>query len=264
MITSHLTPSENKLLAKVDALLELCPLTNLVLGKVPKFVQELDLLREKRQLINQESVKKHEAKASKETAVADVSTEKEALVVYMDEAMGRFRVFAKKEGDSALSKLVAQTSYSQLSKQTPLVLEASLNAFVATVEKLDADTLTQYGIDKTWLPTLSAKIVDYKAANASKETLKTNKPKATRQFKSVMADIQDHLNTLTDLLGGYKDKAPEFYENCNALLTAKKKTAKKSAKKTPIKKMAAMKVQNALSDTAETTPTPTDTVVKKA
>ena len=236
MNQQHFTPSENTLLNKVDALLELCPVTHEALPIVSKFAEELALLREKRELINLQSVKRHAATSNKETAVAEVTTERESLVIYLNDALGMLSVYARKEKDTSLTKVIAQMVYSELVRQKPLVLIASLNTLAAAVEKLDADTLAQYGIDKTWLPTLKTKILAYKTSHATKETLKTNKPIATGEFKTVVSDIQDHLATLTDLMGGYKDKAPEFYTSLSNLLGVKKKTTKSAAKKKVPKK----------------------------
>ena len=236
MNQQHFTGAENTLLNKVDALLELCPATHEALPIGAKFAEELALLREKRELINLQSIKRTEATSSKETAVSEVSNEKEVLATNLIADLGMFRVYAKKEKDSTLTKAIDRMVYSELMRQKLLAFVASLNTFAAAVEKLDADTLAQYGIDKTWLPTFKTKILAYKASHATKETLKTNKPIATGEFKTVVSDIQDHLATLTDLMGGYKDKAPEFYTSLSNLLGVKKKATKSTAKKKVPKK----------------------------
>ena len=233
----NLTVTENALLSKVDSLLELCLPTNSALFRVPKFVEELNSLRDKRNLVNEESVKRHEAESSKETLVATTSTEKEALIKYLDDAMGTLRAFAKKEKDAALTKILPTMMYSNLVKCKTLELISCINTFIAIVEKLDATTLESYGIEKTWLPTVKSKVVDYKALNTTKEASKTNKPKATSQFKSVIAEIKEHINLLTDMVGGYKNDALEFHDSCVEILSPKKKAAKRTAKKRTAKSL---------------------------
>ena len=101
----------------------------------------------------------------------------------------------------------------------------------------DATKLAKYGVPSTWLATVKDKTLAYKANNTTKETLKTDQPKQTVEFKTVMADIKDYLLTLTNLVSGYKTDAPKFYEGCNALLAPKKKGGRSGSKKSTSKSL---------------------------
>ena len=74
------TKNEYVLLKIADDILNLCPLTNEMLQKVPKFAETIDLLRQRRNFVTEQSTKMHQAKSSKETLVVDASKEKENLI----------------------------------------------------------------------------------------------------------------------------------------------------------------------------------------
>ena len=227
------TKSEYVLLKTADDLLNLCPPTNLALNKVPKFAQTIDLLREKRNFITEQSAKMHQAKSSKETLVVNASQEKTNLIGFITDALGMLEEYADQEKAGQLKKQVPNLRVSNLNKQKGLAFDTTINAFVATIEKLDAAKLAEYGIDSDWLPMLKAKNAEYIALNSSKETSKTNQPKETSQFKTAINDINGYLKTLTKLVGGYKTKAPAFYEDCFKVLSVAKNPVKAMAKKTP-------------------------------
>ena len=239
------TKSEYVLLKIADDVINLCPPTNEVLSKVPKFAQTINLLREKRNFITEQSAKMHQAKSSKETLVVNASQEKTNLIGFITDALGMLEEYADQEKAGQLKKQVPNLRVSNLNKQKGLVFDTTINAFVATIEKLDAAKLAEYGIDSDWLPMLKAKNAEYIALNSSKETSKTNQPKETSQFKLAINDIKGYLKTLTKLVGGYKMKAPAFYEDCFKVLSVAKKPVTNTVKKTPTQTAVKMTVSKA-------------------
>ncbi len=242
-----LRKEEQKLIQTAEAVLELCPTTQSNLLIVPVFAETIDLLRDRLNHTDAQSVKRHEAKSNKEAVVTDVSAEKTALIQYVTEKLGAFAEYARKEKDTQLTNLLPSVRLAQLSKQKTVNLILAINTFVSAAEKLDATKLAKYGVSNTWLETVKDKTLAYKANNTTKESLKANQPKETVEFKTVIADIKDYLLTLTNLVSGYKADAPKLYEDCNALLAPKKKGArtgsKRSTSKSSMRTKAAKKLQ---------------------
>ena len=154
----------------------------------------------------------------KEGVVADVGTEKGDLALYVSKARGQFTEFLKREKSSQLANMLPHLTLSKLKKQNPLLLVTTINSFVSTVEELNTETLAQCGINQAWLSTLKNKVQAYKSNNATKETLKSNQPKETNNFRAVMTDIKDYLGTMTNLVGGYENVAPDYYKDCAQIL----------------------------------------------
>ena len=245
------TKSEYILLKTADDMLSLCPLTNEVLNKVPKFAQTIDLLRQRRDFITEQSTKMHQAKSSKETLVVNASQEKDNLIGFISDALGMFAEYADKEKDGQLKNQVPNLRATNLNKQKKLAFDTTINALVTTVEKLDVVKLGEYGIDNDWLSMLKTKNADYLALSLSKETSKINKPKETNQFKLAINDIKSYLKSLKNLVGGYKTKAPAFYEDCFKVLSVAKTAVKNTAKKNPtptVVKKTASKAKNKVGD----------------
>ena len=232
-----LTKEEQKLIKTAEAVLELCPPTESNLLIVPVFAETIDLLRDRLSHTGTQSVKRNEAKSNKEALVVDVSEEKTALIQYVTEKLGAFAEYARKEKDTQLTNLLPSVRLTQLNKQKTVNLILVINTFVSAAEKLDATKLAKYGVPNTWLATVKAKTLAYKANNTTKESLKADQPKQTVEFKTVIADIKDYLLTLTNLVGGYKEAAPKLHENCNAVLAPKKKGSRTSSKKSTSKSL---------------------------
>lgn len=228
------TKNEYVLLKIADDILNLCPLTNEMLQKVPKFAETIDLLRQRRNFVTEQSTKMHQAKSSKETLVVDASKEKENLIGYIGDSFGMLTEYADKENEGQLKKQMPNLRVTNLNNQKTLAFDTTINAFVATIEKLDVTKLADYGIDSDWLPTLKTKIADYIFLNSSKEMSKTNQPKETNQFKMAMNDIKNYLKSLLNLVGGYKSKAPAFYEDCFKVLSVTKNPVSSKSKKIPL------------------------------
>ena len=251
------TKSEYILLKMSDDILNLCPPTNEALKKVPKFAETINLLREKRNFITEQSAKIHQSKSSKETLVVDASQEKSNLIGFITDALGMLEEYADQEKAGQLKKQVPNLRVSNLNKQKGLAFDTTINAFVATIEKLDAAKLAEYGIDSDWLPMLKAKNSEYLVLNSTKETSKTNQPKETNQFKLAINDIKNYLKSLTKLVGGYKTKAPAFYEDCFKVLSVAKNPTTNAVKKTPTPttfKAVTSKVKNKEESTDAVTP----------
>ena len=110
------TKSEYVLLKIADDVINLCPPTNEVLSKVPKFAQTINLLREKRNFITEQSAKMHQAKSSKETLVVNASQEKTNLIGFITDALGMLEEYADQEKAGQLKKQVPNLRVSNLNK----------------------------------------------------------------------------------------------------------------------------------------------------
>ena len=230
MKSVNLTEGDKKLIKIAEAIIGVNPPTQEALLTVPLFAETLALLREKLTHTETQSVARHKAKSTKEAVVADVSKEKEDLAMYVSKALGAFTEFLNQEKNSQLANMLPNLTLAKLSKQNSLNMVTTINTFVARVEELNTQILATCGINKTWLPMLKNKVVAYKANNAAKETLKSNQPKETTQFRAVMNDIKGYLTTLTNLIGGYETAAPEFYRDCTQILVPPKKKPSKNAR----------------------------------
>ena len=236
MKSVNLTEGDKKLIKIAEAVVAVNLPTQEVLLTVPLFAETLDLLRGKLTHTETQSVARHKAKSMKEAVVADVSTEKEDLALYISKALGQFTEFLKREKNSQLSNMMPHLTLAKLNKQNPLLMITTINSFVSTVEELNTEILVKCGINEAWLPTLKNKVQAYKSNNAAKETLKSNQPKETTHFRAVMDAVQDYLTTLTNLVGGYEEVAADFYKDCvQILMPTKKKSSKNTQNKTQLK-----------------------------
>ena len=224
-----LAEGDKKLIKTAEAILTVNQPTEKVLLSVPLFAETIGLLREKLPKTETQSVAKHKAKSAKEAVVADVGTEKGDLALYVSKALGQFTEFLKREKSTQLANMLPHLTLAKLNKQNAVLLVTTLNSFVSTVEELNTETLAQCGINQTWLSTLKNKVQAYKSNNATKETLKSNQPKETNNFRIVMVDIKGYLATLTNLVGGYESVAPDFYKDCAQILMPPKKKSPKNA-----------------------------------
>ena len=225
-----LTEGDKKLIKTAETVLAVNLPTEKVLMTIPLFAETIGLLREKFTHTETQSVAKHKAKSAKEAVVADVSTEKGDLALYVSKARGQFTEFLKREKSSQLANMMPHLTLSKLSRQNAVLLVTTVNSFVSTVEELNTETLAQCGINEAWLATLKNKVQAYKSNNAAKETLKSNQPKETNNFRAVMTDIKDYLTTMTNLVGGYENVAPDFYKDCAQILMPPKKKSPKNIK----------------------------------
>ncbi len=231
MKNTKFTKSEHKLIATAEAINKLCTPDNSALPIVPIFAETILELREKLTHTSLQSVKRQEAQSNKEALVADVNEERTALIGHLEDALGQFKVYKRKENDTQLGNMLPNLTKTKLNRQTALDMTTTINTFVSSVEKLDTTKLAKYGITPTWVATLKDKMLNYTTNNKAKNALKSEQPKQTSQFKTVMTDIQDCLTTLTDLVGGYKETAFEFYNDSTAILAPTKKGSKKTSKK---------------------------------
>ena len=152
-----LSKQEQKLIKTAEAVLELCPPSELSLSIVPIFAETIDLLRERLTHTGTESVKRQESKSNKEAFVGDVVTEKNALIAYVTGTSSAFAEYARKEKDSQLTNLLSTIKLGQLGKQSPVNLILAINTFVSAAEKIDATKLAKYGVSNTWLATVKDK-----------------------------------------------------------------------------------------------------------
>ena len=236
MKSVNLTKSDKKLIKTGEAIVAVNPPTEKVLMTVPLFAESIGLLREKITHTETQSVVKHKAKSAKEAVVADVGTEKEDLALYVSKARGQFTEFLKREKSSQLANMLPHLTLAKLKRQNAVLLVTTVNSFASTVEELNTETLAQCGISKAWLSTLKSKVQIYKSNNATKETLKSNQPKETNNFRAVMTDIKDYLTTMTNLIGAYEDVAANFHKDCvQILMPTKKKSSKSVLEKTLLK-----------------------------
>ena len=230
MKSVNLTEGDKKVIKTTEAILAVNPPAEKVLLSVPLFAETISLLREKFKRTETLSVVKHKAKSMKEGVVADVGTEKGSLALYVSKSRGQFTEFLKREKSSQLANMLPHLTLSKLKKQNPLLLVTTVNSFVSTVEELNTETLAQCGINQAWLATLKNKVQAYKANNATKETLKSNQPKETNNFRTVMTDIKGYLATMTNLVGGYENVAADYYKDCAQILMPPKKKSPKNIK----------------------------------
>ena len=236
MNNSDYTLTEVQSLKTADAILAVCPIGHAALVKVAKFFTAIEGLRETRALVSDHSVARLQATSKKEVSVSNAQQEKTILVTHAADFAPVFKEYANKENNTHLAKALKKFTFPVLIRLSTLALTTKLTAFASTVETLDALKLSEYGVEKDWLPTLKTYMSNFTATDSSKELSKTQQPKATVNFKVVIKKIDGYLLTLTNLLIAYKAKDPEFYADCLKALTETKKTAAKktAAKKEPV------------------------------
>lgn len=234
------TQREDALLKKMDAVLELSLTHEAVLSHVPAFNDKIQLLREKRNLVTDQSVVKYQANRDKSAIVNDFAAEKLALIDFVNRNLGSFKEYAKSENDATLTTSLATVALSVLKKHKPMDLVTVLKSFAADVKKLKAERLAYHGLENNWATTLEEKTTYFNDLLPKKETSKSNKPLETNNFKSIINDINDIKTSLDNLIIRYETVNPEFYigylratGTLNAVIKKANKSAKAKAKSKP-------------------------------
>ena len=233
MAEKNYAAKEGALLKKADAVLELAQTHSSTLNHVPAFYDKMQLLREKRSLASVQSVVKHQATKNRQAMTGDTATAKDALAVLFGEALGHFKEYAKGENDNNFTNLLKDLTVSALKKKKPLDLVIVLRSFIETAKTLKADRLLYHGLVADWVATFDAKVTEYDDMIPKKESSKSNKPAETSNFKTIIGDIKDILESLTNLISDYKTINPEFQASIMHLLVGvrkKRKSLSKAAK----------------------------------
>ncbi len=236
MAKQNFTIKEASLLKKADAIIELCQAQNGSLSRVPAFEDKLQLLRDKRSQASTQSVVKHQATTNKAAVVNDAVAEKEALIVFMNDSLGLFKEYAKAENDVNLTNHLAGLRLTSLKRLKPMDLVITLNSFAETVKKMKADRLLYQGLEANWLSNLTEKVAHYESILPKKETFKSNTPAETTNFKAIMTDIQGTIESMNNLVSGYKKDNLDFHTNYTRILLARKSTTKNRNKNAKTKK----------------------------
>ena len=218
----------------VDTLIEVCTKYSSFLSIVPKFAEKFDLLKILRSEVSIQSVEKHQAQISKTTIVSDLDAEKLALATYVSQETALFLEFCQDEKEAGLQNMLPNLTLTKLKGQKPLNMVTTLQSFVKTASTINFVKAKQYGIDKTWVETLTNKVNNYNDLLPKQNTSKQNKPQSTADLRLSIKNLMVVKKSLDNLITGFRVKQPEFY---NAYKVAKvvASTAPKNNNKLPKK-----------------------------
>ena len=218
----------------VDTLLDVCAKYDSFLPLVPKFNEKYQALKLKRSEVGTQSVQKNQAKVSSTSIVTDVDTEKLALITYVCEDVSLFVQYCEEEKDTTLQSILPNLMSTKLKAQKPLNMVTTLQSFLTSVLKINFIKALDYGIEESWVTTLSDKVTNYNNLLPKHATTKQNKPQATVDLKTRIKEMMVIKREMDNLIPAFKKKQPEFfnaYKVAKVVATTTSKTGNKANKK---------------------------------
>ncbi len=230
MATKNYNARDLQQVKTVDTLIDVCTNYTAALPEIPKFNEKFEELKAKRANVGTLSLQKHQVEAGTVSIIGDASAEKLALGTYVSNSLGLFVEYCQDEKDSTLQTMLPSLVFSKITKQKPLNLVVTLQSFVMTAMKINFDKASAYGITQEWVTTLANKVTDYNAMLPKHNSAKQSKPQTTTDLKARIKEMMDIKKSMDNLIGGFREKNPEFYNAYGASKTVATITAKKTTK----------------------------------
>ncbi len=235
MATKNYNARDLQLVKTVDTLIDVCTTYNSALLQIPKFNEKFEELKAKRTNVSTLSLQKHQVGAGTVSIIGDAAAEKLAIGTYVSNSLGLFTEYCQDEKESTLQTMLPNLVISKITKQKPLNMVVTLQSFVVTAMKINFDKASAYGITQEWVTTLSSRVDEYNAMLPKHNSTKQSKPQTTTDLKARIKEMMLIKKSMDNLIGGFREKHPEFYNAYNASKNVGTIATKKATKdpKTP-------------------------------